>query len=93
MLKWVKILILIYKYSCFDLWFDASGSFSLSDGNDFGENAVIFCADMSSSAHVDNRKTDILILSKDLTQGLENPALTAEKEYAIIRKKWATKKN
>ena len=79
-----------YKYSCFHLWFDASGRFSLSDGSGFGENAVVFCADMSSSAHVDNRKRDILFLNKDLTQGLENPALTAEKEYSIIRKKRET---
>ena len=37
---------------------------------------------MSSSAHVDNKKKDILILRKGPTQGLEH-ALTAEKMYSI----------
>ena len=38
---------------------------------------------MSSSAHVDNRKEDILILRKGPTQGLEDTKQTAVKEYAI----------
>ena len=37
---------------------------------------------MSSSAHVDNNKKDILILDKGPTQGLEH-TLTAEKMYSI----------
>ena len=37
---------------------------------------------MSSSAHIDNKKKDILILGKGPTQGLEHP-LTAEKMYSI----------
>ena len=37
---------------------------------------------MSSSAHVDNKKKDILILQKGPTQGLEH-TLTAEKMYSI----------
>ena len=37
---------------------------------------------MSSSAHVDNKKKDILIFGKGLTQGLEN-TLTPEKMYSI----------
>ena len=38
---------------------------------------------MSSSAHIDNKKKDILVLGKGPTQGLEH-TLTAEKMYAII---------
>ena len=38
---------------------------------------------MSSSAHINNRKKDILIFGKDLTQQLHNTTLTAEKKYAI----------
>ena len=38
---------------------------------------------MSSSAHIDNKKKDILVLGKGPTQGLEN-TLTAEKMYSII---------
>ena len=37
---------------------------------------------MSSSAHIDNKKKDILILGKAPTQGLEH-TLTAEKMYCI----------
>ena len=37
---------------------------------------------MSPSAHIDNKKKDILILGKGPTQGLEH-TLTAEKMYSI----------
>ena len=37
---------------------------------------------MSFSAHIDNKKKDILILGKGLTQGLEH-TLTAEKMYLL----------
>ena len=33
--------------------------------------------------HIDNKKKDILILGKGPTDGLDNTALTAEKEYLI----------
>ena len=45
-----------YKYSRYDIGFDARGSFSLSDDSEFGKNVVKIGADMSSSVHVDNRK-------------------------------------
>ena len=38
---------------------------------------------MNSSIHVDNKKKDILILGKGLTQGLGEHSLTAEKMYLI----------
>ena len=37
---------------------------------------------MSSSAHIDNQKINILILGKGPTKGLEH-SLTAEKMYSI----------
>ena len=37
---------------------------------------------MSSSAHIDNKKKDILVLAKGPTLGLEH-TLTAEKMYSI----------
>ena len=37
---------------------------------------------MSSSAHIDNKKKDILVLGIGPTQGLEH-TLTAEKVYSI----------
>ena len=48
----------------------------------FGQNVLIFRVHMSSSAHVDNKKKDILVLGKGATQGLEH-TLTAEKMYLI----------
>ena len=41
-------------------------------GNKIGRNVIIFGVDMTSSAKIDNRKKDILILGKDPTQGLEH---------------------
>ena len=48
----------------------------------FGQNVLIFGADMSFSAHIDNKKKDILVLGKGPTQGLQH-TLTAEKTYSI----------
>ena len=58
--------------------------FSLSDGNEFGKNVIIFCANMSSSLHIDNKKKDILILGKDPKQRLDDTTLTTEKEEYLI---------
>ena len=70
-----------YGYSGFGIRFDRRSSFSIP-GARFGQNALIFGADMSSSTHIDNKKKDILALRKGPTQGLEH-ALTAEKMYLI----------
>ena len=70
-----------YKYSGYGIGFDRRSSFSFPSGG-FGQNVLIFGADMSSSAHIDNKKKDILILRKEPTQGLEH-TLTAEKMYSI----------
>ena len=50
----------------------------------FGKNLIIFSAETSSSVQVDNRKKDILILGKDLSQGLDDTTLTAEKNMLQI---------
>ena len=60
--------------------FDIKSNFSFSNGG-FGQNVIIFGADINSSVHVDNKK-DILILGKGPTQGLEH-TLTAEKMHSI----------
>ena len=70
-----------YGYSGFDIRFDRRSSFSFPGGG-FGQNILIFGVDMSSSAHVDNKLKDILVLGKGPTQGLEH-TLTAEKMYSI----------
>ena len=71
------------RYSGYGIGFDTRGSFSLSDSSGSGRNDIIVGADMSSSAHVGNKKKNILILDKGPTQGLDDTTLTAEKEYTI----------
>ena len=68
-------------YSGYGIGFDRKGSFSFSGGG-YGQNVLIFGVDMSFSAHIDNKKKDILDLGIDPTQGLEH-TLTAEKMYSI----------
>ena len=70
-----------YGYSGYGIGFDRKSSFSFPGGG-FGQNVLIFGVDMSFSAHIDNKKKDILILGKGPTQGLEH-TLTAEKMYLI----------
>ena len=56
--------------------------FSFPTGG-FGKNVIMFGVDMSSSAHVENKKKDILILAEGLTQGLDDTTLTVETKYPI----------
>ena len=70
-----------YGYSGYGAGFDRRSSFSFPGGA-FGQNVLTFGVDMSFSAHIDNKKKDILVLEKGPTQGLEN-TLTAEKMYSI----------
>ena len=44
-----------YGYSGYGIGFGRRSSFSFLGGG-FGQNALIFGADMSSSAHIDNKK-------------------------------------
>ena len=71
------------KYSCsgYGVGFDTCGEYSLPDAS-VCKNDIIFGVDMSSSAHIDNKGKDILILGKRPTQGL-NHTLTAETQYLI----------
>ena len=70
-----------YGYSGFGIGFDRRSSFSFPGGG-FGQNVLSFGVDMSSSAHIDKKKKDILVLQKGPPQGLEH-ILTAEKMYSI----------
>ena len=47
-----------YKYSGYGIGFDGKGVFSHPTGS-FGNNAIIFGVDVSSSVHVDNEGKDI----------------------------------
>ena len=73
-----------YSYSVYGIGFDACRSFSSTDGSGFGKNVIIFCADMNSSVHIDNKKIYILVLSKGLSDDLNHTMLTSEKEYFIV---------
>ena len=70
-----------YGYSGYGIGFDRRSSFSFPSGG-FGQNVLIFGVGMSSSAHIDNKTKNILVLGKGPTQGLEH-TLTAEKMYSI----------
>ena len=70
-----------YKYSGYGVGFDRRSSFSFTSGG-FGQNVLIFGADMSTSTHIDNKKKDIVVLGRGPTQGLES-TLTTEKMYSI----------
>ena len=59
-----------YEYSGYGIGFDRKGFFSHSSGGT-GRNVISFGVDMSSSAKVNNRKKDILILGKGPIQRLE----------------------
>ena len=69
-----------HGYSGYGIGFDRRSSFSFS-GSGFGQNLLIFGVDMSSSAHIDNKKKDILVLEKGPTHGLDY-ILTVEKMYS-----------
>ena len=70
-----------YRYSGYRVGFDRKSSFSFP-GRGFGQNVLIFGADMSSSTHIDNNKKEILVLGKRPTERLEH-TLTAEKMYSL----------
>ena len=70
-----------YKYSGYGIGFDRRSSFSFPSGG-FGQNVLIFGADMSTSIHIDNKKKDILVPGRAPTQGLESRK-NAEKMYSI----------
>ena len=70
-----------YGYSGSGIAFAERTIFSFPGGG-FGQKILIFGVDMSSSAHIDNKKKNILVLGIGPTQGLEH-TLTAEKMYSI----------
>ena len=47
------------------------------------KNVIICRADMSSSAHIDNKNKDVLILGDGPTQELDDTTLRAEVRYPI----------
>ena len=70
-----------YKHCGYGIGSDRRSSFSFPSGG-FGQNVIIFGEDMSPSAHIDNKRKDILVLRKGPALRLEH-TLTAEKLYSI----------
>ena len=70
-----------YGYSGYGIGFDRKSSFSFSGGG-LCQRALIFGVDMSSSAHIDDKKKYILVLGRGPTQGLQHTLIT-EKMYSI----------
>ena len=56
-----------YGYSGYGIGFDRRGSFSFPGGG-FGQNVLIFGVDMSSSAHIDNKKKNICLRNRTNTR-------------------------
>ena len=52
-----------YKYSGYGIAFDRKGSFSFPGGG-YGQDVIIFGADMNSSTHIDNKGKDINIRNR-----------------------------
>ena len=72
------------KYNCsgYGVGFDSKGSFSHPTGS-FGNNAIGFGADMSSSAHSNNRANNIVVIDQAFIQGINGTTTNAEKMYSI----------
>ena len=71
-----------YKYMEYGTGFDSKGTFLFPDGS-LCPNLIIFGADMSSSAHANNKAINILVLDKDFIQGIDGTTIYAEKMYSI----------
>ena len=50
-----------YRYSGYGIGFDRRSNFSFPGGG-FGQNVLILGVDMCFSAHIDNKKKDMLVL-------------------------------
>ena len=71
-----------YKYSGYAIKFDRRGSYSRPRGGT-GRGVITFGVDMRSSTKIDNRKKDILILSKGPAKQFEH-TLSVEKCIQLI---------
>ena len=56
-------------------------SFSYPSGG-YGKNVIIFGADMSTFTHANNKTKSILVLGKDVRQGIDSKTIYAEKMYS-----------
>ena len=71
-----------YKYLGYGTGFDSKGTFTHPSGG-IGQNVINFGADMSSSAHANNKTKANLMVGEGFTQGLNDTTLYAEKMHLI----------
>ena len=71
-----------YNYSGYGVVFDWKGTFLHPTGT-FSNNVIIFGADMSNSAHSNNRANNILVLGEDVIQKINGTTIYAEKIYSV----------
>ena len=71
-----------YKYSGYGIGFDRLGEFSFGSRG-FCRDAIISRVDLYSSVHANNKKNNVLQLSKDFIQGINGTTIYAEKKYSI----------
>ena len=81
----------IDQYNCseYGIGFDRKGEFSF--GNGFGRNVIILWEDMSSSVHANNKTRSILVIGKDIIQGIDNITIFVEKLHSMNFTKTNTK--
>ena len=72
-----------YKYTGYVIGFGSRSDFSFTDWS-YGENVIIFGADMRSSLYAKNKGKYILILHEGPTQGSDNTTLIAQTKYLLI---------
>ena len=70
-----------FKYSGYGIGLDSKRSFLHPSGG-YGENVIIFRADLGNSTHVNNNTRSVLVLGKNFIQGIEGTTIYAEKMYS-----------
>ena len=70
-----------FGYNEYEIGFDSKGTFSHPSGG-FGRNVLIFGADVSLSAHANNKKRTILVLNEGIIQ-IPSTTLYAEEMYSV----------
>ena len=83
----VKLVINVdwdkYSYAGYGIGFGFRSEFSLTSGSS-GKDVIIFCIDMSSLVHVDNKKKVILVLGKGPKQGLDHTKMQLKLNVSLI---------
>ena len=69
-------------YNVQGIAFDGEGSWIFDNG--YARNVIMFGVDNSSSPHIDNPKTNFLVLCKESSEGINGSVGTAEKDSVLF---------